>query len=396
MKILFVAPYVPSLIRVRPYHFVRDLSQRHHLSLLAVGAPDDPALRELRAWCERVDVVPPSLVASVPGLARAASRGEPLQSTVSLSPAVSRRLARLLATERFDVAHIEHLRAARLSVELPPDLPRVYDSVDSISLLLERTLRASHSVRQRMLARLELTPTRRYEAALAQRFQHVVVTSADDAATLTGLQPAARVSVIPNGVDFDRFRPLGEPVLPPTVVFSGKMSYHANVSAVLHFVREIWPIVRARRPDAHLKIVGSRPPREVLGLSADPSISVTGHVADMRAALDGAALAVCPVTVKVGIQNKVLEAMALGLPVVCSRLGAEGIAAMPDQDFVVADTAVDFADAVLHILADGALARELGRQARHYVERHHRWDVAAAQLEQVYHRVVADGRRIAA
>jgi sugar transferase (PEP-CTERM/EpsH1 system associated) len=396
MNILFIAPYVPSLIRVRPYHFVRQLSLRHAVTLLAVGSAEDPALAELRRCCERVEVVPPSLLAATPGLARAAVRREPLQASVSLSPSVRERLVHLVTTEQFDVAHIEHLRAARLHTHLPAGTPRVFDSVDSISLLLERTLRASHSVRQRLLARFELAPTRRYEAELARAFQGVVVTSPDDAAAIKRLQPRARVSVIPNGVDLERFSPLGAPSLPPTIVFSGKMSYHANVSAVLHFVRDIWPSVRARRPDARLRIVGSRPPREIAALAADPSITVTGHVADVRAAVSGASLAVCPVTVKVGIQNKVLESMALGLPVVCTRAGAEGIAAVPDHDFVVTSGQTEFAEAVLRILDDPAMGRTLGRHGRQYVERHHRWEVATAHLEQVYGQLVTNLPRRAA
>jgi glycosyltransferase involved in cell wall biosynthesis len=171
------------------------------------------------------------------------------------------------------------------------------------------------------------------------------------------------------------------------LVFSGKMSYHANASAVLHFVEHILPLVRARRPDVRLRVVGSSPPAAVQKLVRDPAISVTGYVPDMHQALSGATLAICPITVKVGIQNKVLEAMALGLPVVVTRLGAQGLDARDGEDLLVADDAEQFAQAVCRILDDADLRARVGSAGRRYVETNHRWDVATRRLESVYARL---------
>jgi len=397
VRVLFIAPYVPSPIRVRPYHFVRELSRRHEVTLLAVGSEcDAAAVAEMRRVCRVVEVVPPSGLASMRSLVIAAVRAEPLQSAVCQSPALRERLHALLNAHKFDLVHIEHLRAVRLHTSLPPQLPSVFDAVDSISLLLERTLRSSHSVRQRAIAALELGRTRDYEAELTRRVDRVVVTSRDDAAEFRRLDPTAEPTVIPNGVDLDRFRPVGEPPEPASIVFSGKMSYHANVSAVLHFVRNILPIVRAARPDVRLRIVGSSPPPAIERLTRDAAITVTGHVPDMRTALAGATLAVCPVTVKVGIQNKVLEAMALAVPVVCSRLGADGLDAQDGRDFLVADDALAFARAVLRVLNDSTLGQRVGESGRRYVETHHRWDMAAARLEALYASVVDQRQQRAA
>jgi glycosyltransferase involved in cell wall biosynthesis len=279
---------------------------------------------------------------------------------------------------------------------LPNDLPTLFDSVDSISLLLERTLRSSHSPRQRLLAAVELGRTRRYEARLLKSFESVVITSSDDAAAMRRLEPTADLTVIPNGVDLGSFRPAETPPDPATLVFSGKMSYHANVSAALHFVRDILPLVRASRPDVRLRIVGSSPPPSIQALTRDPGITVTGQVPDMRRALSGATLAICPVTVKVGIQNKVLEAMALGLPVVCSRLGAQGIDAQPGRDFLVAENPTDFAVVVVQALGDSRLRQRIGHSGRLYVETHHRWETAATRLSNLYVTLLERGRQRAA
>jgi glycosyltransferase involved in cell wall biosynthesis len=241
---------------------------------------------------------------------------------------------------------------------------------------------------------VELDNTRRYEARLMREFDDVIVTSSDDARMLRALGAGARLTVIPNGVDLQHFQPVDGPSEPATLVFSGKMSYHANASAVLHFVREILPLIRQRRPDVRLRIVGSKPPPAVLALARDPAITVTGHVPDMREALGRGTIAICPVTVKVGIQNKVLEGMALGLPVVCSELGAEGIEAERDRDFLVAKHAMDFADHVCRLLEDPVLRTRIGQSGRRYVETHHRWASAAGRLAALYSQRIEGDRGV--
>jgi glycosyltransferase involved in cell wall biosynthesis len=202
------------------------------------------------------------------------------------------------------------------------------------------------------------------------------------------------VAVVPNGVDLEYFRPIAGPREPATLVFSGKMSYHANVSAALYFAREILPLVRAARPEVRLSIVGSNPPRAVQALASDPAVSVTGHVPDMRPYLGSATIALCPITVKVGIQNKLLEAMAMGIPVVSTNVGAQGLAAVPGRDLLVAANPHEFADHICRVLADDELAERLGRAGRHFVERHHRWETATRALE-VYMEAIEHQARLA-
>lgn len=385
MRILFVLPYVPSLIRVRPYHFIRELARRHDVIVLAAAFPREiPNVEKLRALGLQVDVVPLRSTESLWQCGVAVGRGEPLQGAVCRSSAMSRRLTSLLSEQEVDVVHIEHFRAAYLGADVPPRVPTVFDSVDCISLLQERTLKSSHSLRQRMIARLELQRTKAYEGRMLGRFDQVLVTSAEDAQALQKLTPSAPITVVPNGVDLDHFRPTIGLRAPATLVFSGKMSYHANVTAVTEFVRNIFPIIRQRRPEVRLRIVGSDPPRSVVALTSDPSISVTGFIPDMRGALGTATIAICPIKVKVGIQNKILEAMAMGLPVVCSREGTAGLEAVEGRDLLVSDSDLEFAEHVCHLLDDSPAREHLGAAGRAYVETHHRWSSAAHKLESLY------------
>jgi glycosyltransferase involved in cell wall biosynthesis len=384
VKILFVLPYVPSLIRVRPYHLIRELAARHEVRVLAAGGPGEGAGRRPTTECGDLEVVPISRAASLRSCAVAALRGEPLQAAVCRSPELSTRLRALVTSERFDLVHFEHLRSVGLSTALAGQLPLVFDAVDCISLLLERTLHGSHSLVQRVIAALELDRTRAFEAKLLARFDAVTVTAPEDQAALRALAPTARISLVPNGVDLEHFQPRpGQPEA-ATLVFSGKMSYHATATAVLSFVQRVLPRIRLARPDVQLRIVGSDPPRCIRALASDPAIAVTGRVADLPAAVGNAAIAVCPMTVKVGIQNKVLEAMALGLPVVASPLGATGLAAQPERDLLVGQDDDHFAAQVLRLMGDAELRRRVGQAGRHYVETTHRWSTEAERLEQLY------------
>ncbi|MHB1415121.1 MAG: glycosyltransferase [Chloroflexota bacterium] len=375
---------------MRPYNFVRALAARHEVSLLTTDAPREEAAADgLRAFCREVEFVPLRRTSVARNCASAALRGQPLQAAFCRSSNFARRLERMLHDRRFDVVHVEHLRAAHVVEVLPTSLPSLYDAVDCISLLWEHTARSSHSFHQRLLATMELRRTRAYEARLLERFDKVAVTSPVDGQALRSLAPEADVNVVPNGVDLEYFRPVPGQHEQATLVFSGKMSYHANATAILHFVERIFPAIRARHPSAQLRVAGSRPTKLVRNLARDPAISVTGYLPDIRQAVGLGTVAVCPVTVKVGIQNKVLEAMAMGLPVVSTREGIQGLMVEPGRDVLVADSPAEFAAHVCRLLEDLGLRESMGLAGRRYVETHHRWDVAAHRLEQMYDEAIA-------
>ena len=176
------------------------------------------------------------------------------------------------------------------------------------------------------------------------------------------------------------------PVSSPTVVFTGKMSYHANVAAVLYFAREVLPYIWASAPDVRFQIVGKDPPEAVRQLAADERIQVTGTVDDLRPYLAQATVAVCPALYAVGVQNKVLEAMAMGAPVVSTHAGCAALAAEEGREILAADGEEGLAAAVLQILSDSALAERVAAAGRRYVETHHSWEAGARRLVEVYER----------
>jgi len=399
VNILYITPYVPSPIRTRPYNLIRALVRLgHRITLLTAAGTrleDRRQADELQGWGVRVEAFPVPATRSLLNCLRAIPTREPLQAVYAYHPQMEDRLRALLREEPFDVVHIEHLRAARL-VRAVEGRPAVYDAVDCIALLFEQTARTSPQRRARWMAMLDLARTRRYEAHLLTRFAHVVVTARRDKEALEGLArrylpPSARpapVTVVANGVDLDYFRPR-EKERPDgrTVVFTGRMSYHANVASALYFAQEVLPRIWAEDPAVRFQIVGKDPPESVRRLAADGRIEVTGYVDDLRPYLARAAAVVCPALYAVGIQNKVLEAMAMAAPVVCTSAAFAGLEAQPGRDALVTDDPDTFAQHVLRLCADPDLRHRLGAAGRRYVETHHSWEGSARRLITAYQAV---------
>jgi glycosyltransferase involved in cell wall biosynthesis len=171
------------------------------------------------------------------------------------------------------------------------------------------------------------------------------------------------------------------------------MSYHANITMTRFLVEEIMPHVWASRPDVKVTIVGKDPAREVMTLAQNPAVTVTGTVADIRPYLQRATLAAAPVTYGVGIQNKVLEAMACATPVVATPQVVTALTAVAGRDLLVAQEPVEFARAVLALLQDDTRREAIGRAGRAYVESHHDWAAITVRLEHIYCRFMNQSRQ---
>lgn len=389
MRVLFLSPYVPSRVRVRPYNWIRTLVQLgHEVHLVALDPPEDApaAQEEMRRLCAAVDVFPLRRARTIANAVRALPYpATPLQLAYSHHPDAERMVARLGSSGGFDVAHIEHMRGVPLASHLR-NLPIVFDAVDSISTLFAETARLAPSPGARLLARLDLARSRRFEARAPLRFSRTVVTSAREAAAFVELAgPAARdrVIVVPNGVDTDYFQP-AERTNARAVVFTGKLSYHANAAAAGRLVERIMPHVWIRRPDTPVILAGKGPPPGVVALGRDPRVTVTGYVDDIRQVFAKAAVAVCPLVYGAGIQNKALEALASGVPTVMTTPVAQALSGRPGEQYVTGDTDRELADAVLDLMANPAVALRIGTHGRQYVTDHHRWEIIASTLVRTY------------
>jgi polysaccharide biosynthesis protein PslH len=402
MDILYLVPYVPNLIRVRPYNLIRHLSEQGHrvtvLTLWSTLSEQDD-IKKLEQFSQKVFAVPLPVSRSLINSLMALPLRTPIQANYCWQPLLHKMLVELISGQNgepvFDVVHVEHLRGVKYALELKSQLshekriPIIWDSVDSISMLFKQAVVSSKSFFGRWLTRFELGRTESYERWLVGQFQRVLVTSQLDKIAFLSLQSSdfreSRITVLPNGVDLDYFSPDCSVVREPdSLVISGKMSYHANITMTLHLVEKIMPLIWKKRPQVKVYIVGKDPSKEVITLGNDRRITVTGTVGDIRPYLRKASISVTPIMYGAGIQNKVLEAMACATPVVSTSKAISALSTQPGRDLISADGPEDFAAAVLGLLDNAELRREIGEAGRRYVETNHRWDNIVEKLVEVY------------
>ena len=412
MHILFIVPYSPNPIRVRPYNLIKHLAQRENSITLATVWEDETeldALKEFERLGVRVISQPLKKTRLLTNTGRTFFSSTPLQARYSWQPALAGQLSDLLISDpkRWDIIHVEHLRGAQYGLHLKAQLtkhglsiPVVWDSVDCISLLFEGASRNSRSGFGRWITRFELPRTRRFEGYLVNQFERVLATSPQDKRALEELgdqyshvsNPApSNVSVLPNGVDLEYFSPIPNQQESDIIIFTGKLSYHANQAAATYLANDIMPHIWEGRPQTKLQLIGKDPPAAIRRLSErENRIEVSGYVPDMRNYLRRASLAIAPLVYGAGIQNKVLEAMACGIPVAASSQAVSALGAVPGKDVLVADEPQEIAAAALKLLENSPLNSQIGANGRAYVERNHDWNSIAAQLENIYRETIGN------
>ncbi len=272
---------------------------------------------------------------------------------------------------------------------MPTRPPAVVTHHNIESMLMGR--RASvekQPLARRFLAR-ETRKLEAYERAESARYDVNIVVSDADGVALASLVPGVRRAVVPNGVDVTYFAP-AEVAQTPTLVYTGGLTMFANLDAVMYFVKDIWPRIAARVPDATFHAVGRHPPQVLKdAAAADPRIVVPGFVDDIRPLVGRSAVYVVPLRVGGGTRLKVLDAMAMGKAIVSTSIGCEGIDVRPGEHLVVADTPEAFADATVALLADPARRHALGRAARAQAEAKYAWGHVGEQLFDAYAQAIA-------
>jgi glycosyltransferase involved in cell wall biosynthesis len=267
-----------------------------------------------------------------------------------------------------------------------PELYRVVDLTDVISTEVGRSLPYRGAL-SRLLYMLERPRIARYERWVAENFEETWLISAADRDVLTRACPTANIQVITNGVDIDTLHPTGADPVPGRLIFVGHMGVFHNIDAAEVLARDVLPLVRRLIPAASLQIVGADPALRVQQLGSIPSVEVAGFVPDLNAALNQAAVFVAPLRFAAGIQNKVLEAMAAGRPVVTTSLVNEGLGAEPGEEILLADTPAALAACLVELLSDEETRNQVGAAGRRFVTRKFSWDHAGRRMSEIeeYH-----------
>ena len=356
MHVLFLThrlPYAPNRgDRIRAFHLLREISRFASVSLFSLVHDDEEASRVGDVPCvARVAVCRAPRLGNLVRGALWLPTSRPLTHALLDAPGVRNTLADMVQANPPDVVLAYCSGMARFAMAPPLDrFPFVLDMVDVDSAKWADLGRRAGAPK-RWIYRREARTLGAFEAAAARQARATLVVNERERDLMLALAPGARVEVIPNGVDVEAFAPPEPPTASARVVFCGMMDYEPNVQGVRWFAEQVWPRVRKARPDAHFTIVGADPAPAVRALAAnDAAIEVTGRVPEVQAYLWRSAVAVSPLHVSRGLQNKVLEALAAGLPVVVTPAVLAGLPPSARAGCVAAETADAFAEATLELL----------------------------------------------
>jgi sugar transferase (PEP-CTERM/EpsH1 system associated) len=388
--------------KLRTWHLLRHLAARHAITYVAFAPPDQPDadVAGMREVASQVVTIPrrDAPKGTLAFYAGAAVRLlDPLPYAVGKyrSSRYAATVRQLLKTGAFDLLVSDFLPPA---VNLPRRLPcpAVLFTHNVESEIWRRRAEANRAVIPKALYGLQLDRMLRFEERTLRRFDGVLAVSDADSHTLATLYPGAishPIRVVPTGVDTTFYSPSPSEPLGRRLVFTGSMDWQPNEDAMVFFAREILPLVRAEEPEVTLAIVGRAPTPAVRKLAADPAITVTGRVDDVRPYIREAALYVVPLRIGGGTRLKIFEAMSMGRAVVSTTIGAEGLPVASGRDTIIADDPAAFARAVVMLLRDPQRRRQIESAARALVVERYDWSAAAGALERALIEFASQGRR---
>jgi polysaccharide biosynthesis protein PslH len=295
-------------------------------------------------------------------------------------------LAETLRRRKFDAVQLEtsNLFSYLEIIRATPNNPAVlldWHNIDSE--LMSRYASGSANPAKRWIARRTANLLSDLETKLMGLCDAHTVVSERDRSKLLERNPVARVKVIPNGVDSHAFAPTGSPAKGKSLLFVGSMDYHANVDAAVWFANDVWPGISERFPSLQFNVVGRSPAQEVRALASE-RIRISGTVEDVRPYYSDAMAVIVPLRVGGGTRLKILEAMAMGVPVISTKLGAEGIDYRNERDILLADSTEQMIQAVERIMTDSSLRCQLGQAGRRLVSEHYDWTAIGGRLYDVH------------
>ncbi|MDQ1637748.1 MAG: polysaccharide biosynthesis protein PslH [Pyrinomonadaceae bacterium] len=419
MRVLHFAPRVcwplDTGAKLRNYHLARVLAERADVTLLAFGGNEQPPNNPENPYAKVVTVKrDPGYTAAK--IIRGAVGRTPLSLLNYTTAAMKQALAQILSEQDFDVVQVEsiHLMGYLPILRAATARPHVICDWHNIeSELMQRYSERESNLLRRTYARKTARQLRTLEQKATHDFDGHVVVSQRDRERLLQLDSASSISVIENGVDSAYYsdqemekahaawlthphpdRAAIDGVMPSPskanrIVFVGSMDYHANIDGVVDFAREIWPQIYERNPELVLTIVGRDPAAEVRQLASLRGIEVTGTVADVRPYYLEAVAAIVPLNVGGGSRLKILEAMAAGVAVVSTTLGAEGLEVQHGVNILIADTNAQLLDAITGVVENEGLRQKLYDAGRALVSNRYDWARAGESLFGIYERLLA-------
>ena len=388
MKILFIAnrfPYPPFRgDKLKIYNLAKRLALHHELHLITFTEQksDIQYLPELEAIFSKIEIIHLPKLQSIFNVGLGLLGKLPLQVNYFKSNSFDKKLKILLKENSYDAVHVQHLRMAQYAIQ-QKQLFRILDLPDAFSLYWQRRKNVPRSFFTRWLDTIESERVLKYEKYILNEFNLNLVCSNEDLKFLENKHNIQTIRLLPNGVDTDKFKPMAHDYSHAhTLLFTGNMDYDPNVDAVIYFANDVFPLIKQQFPNVKFVIAGQRPIEKVKALSQIKDVEVTGFIPDLSDMYNAASVVVAPLRFGAGTQNKVLEAMAMGIPVVCSNIGFEGLGIADGEGAFMRTDASGFASQVVDLLNDAALRQAVGEKGVEVIQKNFSWNTVANTLEQ--------------
>jgi polysaccharide biosynthesis protein PslH len=392
MNILFITSRIPFPPfrgdKVRTFRILKALHDYgHEITLVSFVSSNNETKYQnnLQQYCKQIILVKLTPFKSIINCIFGIRSLLPFQILFFRSLLMKKTIDSLLKTETFDLVHIHLIRMVEY-VKDYKDIIRVIDLTDAGSLYLTRFLEYEKLGIKKILLSIELKRLRAYEVNI-RYFQNNLVCSEKDKNVLLCAVPDATISIINNGIDLTQIKEsYVYSANNKRIIFTGNLTYFPNIDAIKYFVKEIFPMVLENEPDSMFYIVGQNPPRAIRKLMSK-NIIVTGFVGDIIREYLKSSIAVAPIRFGAGSQFKILEALAIGLPVVTTSIAAEGINSVNGEEVLTANNPKEFATAILQLFHDSGLRNKLSSMGKEMIRKKYSMEVVGRELNELYSKI---------
>jgi sugar transferase (PEP-CTERM/EpsH1 system associated) len=381
LKILLISfdfPYPPSGGSIsRDYNLIKQLSKNNDIFWInrtIRDRPKDEYIKEMEKYCKIIKIVEWNYGHTIIGLIKSFFTKEPYIIHRFASQYMTDLVHQVLKNNIFDLILCDHIYLSQyLPHEIELHVPTIPNNEDNGFTYYKRLSETNGLIRP-FFAKLQWRKMLNYEVNVYQRFCVDITTSDTEKNIIMKYLKGVKIGVVKNGVDVDYFKPMKRTNMENNIIYTAWFKYYPNQQAVIEFVKDVFPLLKAKIPDIKFYIVGKEPPKRVHELSKINGIVVTGEVEDVRPYLANADVAVIPLKVGGGTRLKILEAMAMGIPVISTKLGAEGLDVKEDENILIADDHEDFAQKIYEIITDKQLSKRISDSAIKFVEENYTWE----------------------
>lgn len=381
MKLLVLLSRIPFPLekgdKLRAYHQIKQLSVDHDIVLVALGKEKDnyiSALENLKPFCKEIKLIKINLFYRFLYTVYFFLKGCPLQTGYFFSFKARRFIKEKVAHKAIDHVYCQLFRTAEIVKNI--EIPKTIDYQDAFSSSMKKRTIATRGLKKQLLS-IEYKRIREYEKKIYNWFNnHIIISKTDQKAI--GIPS---IQVIRNGVDYKFFCP-GNSGLANDLIFAGNMSYVPNVHTAIYIVKEVMPLIWEKRPHTNLVIAGASPSPQVNNLKSD-QVMVTGWINDIREAYEQSKVFIAPMQIGTGLQNKILEAMAMELPCITSGESWKPIGAQPGKEIFIANYAEEYANIALDLLNDEQKRKDTGIAARKFITNNFSWEACTEPLNNI-------------